>query len=118
MDLTTFIPIKLRSIFVNNAMRLSILNKGVAYTFQLTEREREHVNSILYQTGSTVSKLMNTPLSMLKHMKFSKLISQQLSNIYRLQVPQILNKALNGARVNSKMVWNFVLAVTTGKNYQ
>ena len=104
--------------FFNSAMRLSILNKDLMYRFELTGKEKQRVNYILYQTGSTISRLISLPMSMLKHIKFSNLISQQLSNVYRSHVPQILNKALTRARVNHRMAWNFILAITTGKNYQ
>ena len=115
MDLTKYIPNQLKNTFLNNAMRLSILNKGVTYKFELTGSERKHVNSILYQSGSALSKLMNIPLSMLKHMKFSKLVLPQLYNVYHSHVPQILTNALSRARVNYRMAWNFLVAITTGK---
>ena len=115
MDLTPFIPNKFRTIYYNNAMRLSIVNKGVSYNFELTGKERQRINSILYQTGSKISQLLSIPMSLLKHMKFSKLISQQLSEVYRSQVPQILKNALTRARVNTRMAWNFLVAISTGK---
>ena len=96
-------------------MKLSILSKGMTYQLELTGKQIQRINSILYQTGSKISQLLSIPMSLLKHMKFSKLISQQLSEVYRSQVPQILKNALTRARVNTRMAWNFLVAITTGK---
>ena len=62
VDLTKFIQKQLKHTFFNNAMRLFIVNKDVTYKFESTGREKR-VNSILYQTRSTLSQLMNIPLS-------------------------------------------------------
>jgi len=115
MDLTSYIPDQFRSIFLTNALRLSFLEKGINHNFELNARERHRVNSVLSQAGKSISKLINVPESILKHTKFSEVISKQLSNMYHKTFPEVINSALKRAHVGSNFIWNFVIALRTGK---
>jgi len=114
IDLTTFIPNKLRVIFLSNALQLSILRKGIRHKFELDEREINQINSVLYQTTSVISELITIPEPLLKHVKFSEVISYQLHKIYQNRVPEVLKKALRRGQVEQKMLWNFLVSVKTG----
>jgi len=104
VDLTHYIPNQLRSVFFRNALKLSLLEKGIPYKFELDARERQLVNSILSQTGAIISELINIPGLILEHLKFSEVISSQLYYIYQTQVPKVLKSALERAHVEQTLV--------------
>ena len=114
MDLTTYIPSKLRSIFLNNILKLSILEKVEKYKFELNAKEKNKINSILFQTGYIISELINIPESVLTSMKFSQVLTRQFSNIFRTKIPPVLSRAFSRAHVETKFVWNFLIALRTG----
>jgi len=115
VDLTAYIPDQLRSLFMSNALQLSLLEKGVTYNFELNTWERDQVNSILSHMGSTISELIKIPDSLLEHVKFSKLVSHQILEIYHKRFPRILKRAFKRAHVESNLVWNFLIAIRTGR---
>jgi len=114
VNLTAYIPDTLRSIFIRNALKMSIIKKGKTYSIELNRKERQQMNSILSLTGQTISKLINIPESLLQHVKISEVISSQLSNLYRTKLPEPLMRAFNRANVESKFIWNFLIALKTG----
>ena len=115
MDLTAYIPSKLRGIFLSNLLKLSILEKGFTYKFEMNAKEKQQVNSILSQTGYIVSELVKTPEVVLASMKFSKVLTRRFSTIFRIKIPDVLTKAFNRAHVESKFIWNFLVSLRTGK---
>ena len=114
-DMMAYIPIKLHSLFFSNALRLSIFKKHVTYKVELSAREKDRVNSILSQVGSKLSDLLKTPTHILHSVKFSNLISNKLSNVYHTVFPQVIKNALSRAQVESAFIWNFLVAIRTGK---
>ena len=114
MDLTAYIPSKLRSIFFNNILKLSVVEKVVKYKFELNAREKNKINSILFQTGYIISELINVPESVLTSMKFSQVLTRQFSNNFHTKIPAVLSRAFSRAHVETKFVWNFLIALRTG----
>jgi len=73
------------------------------------------VNAVLFKTGSTISKLLSIPKSILEKVKFSEVISYQFSKVYRKKISETLHMTLRRAHVNSKFVWNYLIAIGTGR---
>ena len=114
-DLTTYIPNKLHSLFFSNAVRLSVSKKQVTYKVELNAKEKDQVNSILSQVGSKLSELIKTPTHILNSVKFSDVISNKLSIVYRTIFPQVIRSALSRAQTETVFLWNFLVALRTGK---
>ena len=114
MDLTSLIPSKLRNIFLSNILKLSNLKTGAIYEFELNAKEKHKINSILSETGYTVSELINLPESVLTSMKFSQVLTSQFSNIFRIKIPAVLSRAFSRAHVQTKFAWNFLVSLRTG----
>ena len=116
-DLTSRIPYNLRNVFMRNAIILSFLDKGITYKFELNSMEKQKLNYVLSQMGNVISGLTKFPNTMLQHLKFSELISGQLSDIYHSTFPEVLKRALIKAHKETKFVWNFLIAIRTGKHH-
>jgi len=105
----------LRTVYMNHALKLSIIKKGTIFKFELNQNERKQVNSVLSQLGHAIFELINIPTAMLEKAKFSAFISHQIFDIYRRKLPEALKHALKRAHVETDFVWNFLIGIRTGK---
>ena len=114
VDLTVYIPSELRSIFLGNLLKLSIIEKGLTFNLELNAKEKQKINSILSRTGYIVSELFKIPESVLMGVKFSQVLTKPLSKIFRIKIPAVLSKAFRRAHIETKFVWNFLISLRTG----
>ena len=115
LDVTSYIPSTLHNIFLRNALRLSILDRGITYKFELNFMEKQKLNNVLSRMGNIIAGITKFPDTVLQHLTFSDLISGQLSNIYHSTFPEVIKNALSRAHKETKFIWNFLIAVRTGK---
>ena len=115
LDLTSYIPNDLRNVFLRNALRLSILDKGRTYKFELHSLEKQKLNYILSQMGVIISGLTTFSYTMLQHLKISEVIAGQLYRAYHSTFPEVIKRALSRAHKETKFIWNFLIVIRTGK---
>ena len=111
-DLTSQIPEQLRQIVVKNA--LSIPENDLKYQFNLNDAEIQELNSMFSTVGDTIFRLANIPEWIFNDLKLSELMSRQVSDTYNKRLPEILKSAIARAGMNNKLMWNFLLFMSTG----
>jgi len=97
---------------------LPLLETGSKYQFELNDEDLHNVNSVLSTLGNVITQLIDLPEWLLQDVKFSKIMSQEVSNIYNKKLPEVLKRAIARTNVDQTVVWNFLVAIQTGKvNY-
>jgi len=114
--LTSQIPSELRQVLVKNILGLSVLETGLKYQFELNDEDRHEVNLVISMLGGFITQLVNFPEWSLSEVKFSEIISQEVSNIYNNKLPGILKRAVARTSVDRILVWNSLIALQTGNS--
>jgi len=108
------IPTKLRQTLVKNILGLTVLETGLKYQFELNDEDRHEVNSVFATLGGVVTQLVNLPDWLLQNVKFSEIVTREVSNIYN-KLPEVLQRAIARTKVDHTLVWNSLVAIETGK---
>ena len=113
-DITQMIPKPDRKELVKNAIMMSFLQTTPSYRLQLTHGELSKANVILHKMGSVITKLINLPESLIKHVKFSEVVMDQASKVYESIFPDIIKEALKRTHIDDTIAWNFLIVFDAG----
>ena len=113
-DITQVIPKPVRKKLVKNAIQMSFLQTTPSYRLQLTHGELSKANVILHKMGSVITKLINLPESLIKHVKFSEVVMDQASKVYESIFPDIIKEALKRTHIDDTIAWNFLIVFDAG----
>ena len=113
-DITQVIPTPVRKELVKNAIQMSFLQTTPSYRLQLTHGELSKANVILHKMGSVITKLINLPESLIKHVKFSEVVMDQASKVYESIFPDIIKEALKRTHIDDNIAWNFLIVFDAG----
>ena len=113
-DITQVIPKPVRKELVKNAIQMSFLQTTPSYRLQLTHGELSKANVILHKMGSVITKLINLPESLIKHVKFSEVVMDQASKVYESIFPDIIKEALKRTHIDDTIAWNFLIVFDAG----
>ena len=113
-DITQVIPNPVRKELVKNAILMSFLQTTPRFNLQLTHGELSKANVILHKMGSVITKLINLPESLIKHVKFSELVMDQASKVYESIFPDIIKEALKRTYIDDNIAWNFLTVFDAG----
>jgi len=114
VDLTSQIPKELRLLLVKNLLSLPVLDTGLKHQFELSDEDIQEVNSVFSTLGDAISHLVNLPEWLLQEVKFSEIITREVSNIYNNRLPEVLKRAIASTTVDHTLVWNSLVAIHTG----
>ena len=103
-----------RKELVKNAIQMSFLQTTPSFSIQLTHGELSKANVILHKMGSVITKLINLPESLTKHVKFSEVVMDQASKVYESIFPDIITEALKRTRIDDTIAWNFLIVFDAG----
>jgi len=106
IDLITEIPKELREVLIKNVLGLPVLETGLKYQFELNNEDIQEVNSVFSTLGKVITQLVNLPEWLLHDVKFSDVISREVSNIYNSRLPAVLRRSIARTRVDYTLVWN------------
>ena len=113
-DITQVIPKPVRKELVKNAIQISLLQTTPSFNIQLTHGELSKANVILHKMGSVMTKLINLPESVIKHVKFSEVVMDQASKVYESIFPDIIKEALKRTHIDDTIAWNFLIVFDAG----
>ena len=113
-DITQVIPKPVRKELVKNAIQMSFLKTTPSHRLQLTHGELSKANVILHKMGSVITKLINLPESLIKHVKFSEVVMDQASKVYESIFPDIIKEALKRTHIDDTIAWNFLIVFDAG----
>ena len=113
-DITQVIPNPVRKELVKNAIQMSFLQTTPSFNLQLTHGELSKANVILHKMGSVITKLINLPESLIKHVKFSEVVMDQASKVYESIFPDIIKEALKRTYIDDNIAWNFLTVFDAG----
>ena len=113
-DITQVIPNPVRKELVKNAIQMSFLQTTPSFNLQLTHGELSKGNVILHKMGSVITKLINLPESLIKHVKFSEVVMDQASKVYESIFPDIIKEALKRTYIDDNIAWNFLTVFDAG----
>ena len=113
-DITQVIPKPVRKELVKNAIQMSFLQTTPSFNLQLTHAELSKANVILHKMGSVITKLINLPESLIKHVKFSEVVMDQASKVYESIFPDIIKEALKRTHIDDTIAWNFLIVFDAG----
>ena len=113
-DITQVIPKPVRKELVKNAIQISLLQTTPSFNIQLTHGELSKANVILHKMGSVMTKLINLPESLIKHVKFSEVVMDQASKVYESIFPDIIKEALKRTHIDDTIAWNFLIVFDAG----
>ena len=113
-DITQVIPKPVCKEFVKNAIQISLLQTTPSFNIQLTHGELSKANVILHKMGSVMTKLINLPESVIKHVKFSEVVMDQASKVYESIFPDIIKEALKRTHIDDTIAWNFLIVFDAG----
>ena len=103
-----------RKELVKNAIQMSFLQTTPSFSIQLTHGELSKANIILHKMGSVITKLINLPESLTKHVKFSEVVMDQASKVYESIFPDIIKEALKRTHIDDTIAWNFLIVFDAG----